>query len=52
MNSEICDSGLLARTKAGSVGVYEALPNRYKPTICCLVSSMLRLESDAEDRLI
>jgi len=47
--SEISDSELVARAKAGELDAFEALTHRYERRVYSLALRMLRHEQDAED---
>jgi RNA polymerase sigma-70 factor (ECF subfamily) len=47
--SEVSDTELVARAKAGELDAFEALTNRYERRVYSLALRMLRQEQDAED---
>jgi RNA polymerase sigma-70 factor, ECF subfamily len=47
--SEVSDTDLVARAKAGELDAFEALTNRYERRVYSLALRMLRQEQDAED---
>ncbi len=49
MTSEVSDAELVARAKAGELGAFEALTNRYEQRVYALALRMLRHDQDAED---
>ncbi len=47
--SEVSDTELVARAKAGELDAFESLTNRYEQRVYSLALRMLRQEQDAED---
>jgi RNA polymerase sigma-70 factor, ECF subfamily len=48
-NVDLLDSELVQRARAGDLGAFEALTNRYERRVYSLTLRMLRQEQDAED---